>query len=62
MSPTRIVVYACAALASAPAVAGTNLAAPFALSIPTLDEIGLAALIALVGGVAGYFARKRTRR
>lgn len=62
MSPIRIAVFACAALASTAALAGTNLTAPFPLTIPTLDEIGLAALIALVGGVAGYAARKRKRR
>ncbi|MBP8139580.1 MAG: IPTL-CTERM sorting domain-containing protein [Burkholderiales bacterium] len=31
-------------------------------SIPTLDEVGLGALIALVAGVAGWAIRKRSRR
>jgi uncharacterized membrane protein (Fun14 family) len=30
--------------------------------IPTLDDIGLGALIALVGGVAGWVLRKRSSR
>jgi hypothetical protein len=43
-----------------PAWAGQNGAA-FFQSIPTLDEVGLAALIALVAGVAGWAAGRRTR-
>jgi hypothetical protein len=31
-------------------------------SIPTLDEIGLGILIALVAGVAGWAVRRRNRR
>ena len=31
-------------------------------SIPTLDEIGLGALIALVAGVAGWAVRRRSRK
>ncbi|MBK7331819.1 MAG: hypothetical protein IPI87_05310 [Betaproteobacteria bacterium] len=30
--------------------------------VPTLDEVGLGALIALVAGVAGWAIRKRSRR
>lgn len=32
------------------------------LSVPTLDEVGLAALIALVGGAAGWAIRRRNRK
>ena len=49
-----------AALA-APAWAGTN-AASFFVSVPTLDEIGLGALIALVAAAAGWAVRRRGRR
>lgn len=42
------------------ASAGVNSATFF--SIPTLDEVGLSALIALVGGVAGWAVRRRVRR
>ena len=31
-------------------------------SVPTLDEVGLGALIALVAGVAGWAVRKRSGR
>lgn len=31
-------------------------------AVPTLDEIGLGALIALVAGVAGWSVRKRAGR
>lgn len=34
----------------------------FMTSIPTLDEVGLGLLIALVAGVAGWAVRKRSRR
>lgn len=36
--------------------------AVFFQSIPTLDEVGLAALIALVAGVAGWAAGRRSRK
>jgi hypothetical protein len=49
---------------SSPAWAGgTN--GSFFLSfqaVPTLDEVGLGALIALVAGVAGWVIRRRSRR
>ncbi len=32
------------------------------VQIPTLDEVGLSALIALVAGVAGWTLRRRNRR
>jgi hypothetical protein len=41
--------------------AGQN-AAFFFQSVPTLDEIGLGALIALVAAAAGWAARRRNRR
>ena len=44
-----------------PAWAGTNNLS-FLTSVPTLDEIGLGALIALVAGVAGWALRRRGRR
>lgn len=34
----------------------------FVAPVPTLDEIGLGALIALVAGVAGWAVRRRSRR
>ncbi|MBK6804184.1 MAG: IPTL-CTERM sorting domain-containing protein [Betaproteobacteria bacterium] len=34
----------------------------FVASVPTLDEVGLGALIALVAGVAGWAVRKRSGR
>jgi len=51
---------ASAALSAGTAWAGMNQLIFFA--VPTLDEIGLGALIALVAGVAGWAVRKRTRR
>ncbi|HEY8244679.1 MAG TPA: IPTL-CTERM sorting domain-containing protein [Casimicrobiaceae bacterium] len=47
---------------AAPAWAGGTNGAIFFQSIPTLDEVGLAALIALVAGVAGWAAGRRTRK
>ncbi|HET9339163.1 MAG TPA: IPTL-CTERM sorting domain-containing protein [Casimicrobiaceae bacterium] len=49
------------ALSSAPALAQFN-AANFLQSIPTLDEFGLGALIALVAGVAGWAIRRSKRK
>jgi len=34
----------------------------FGLSVPTLDEGGLVALVALVGVVGGLIARRRSRK
>ena len=56
----RIAAAAIATLA-VPAWAGKN-GASFFTSIPTLDEVGLAALIALVAGVAGWAAGRRSRK
>ena len=55
--------YAALALAavSSPAWALLNNAFLFQ-AVPTLDEIGLGALIALVAGVAGWSVRKRSGR
>ena len=36
--------------------------ASFFTSVPTLDEVGLGVLIALVAGVAGWVVRKRSGR
>ena len=51
-----------AALATLPATAwaGKN-GADFFSAIPTLDELGLGLLIALVAGIAGWAAGKRRR-
>ncbi|MBK6804185.1 MAG: hypothetical protein IPG84_04645 [Betaproteobacteria bacterium] len=46
---------------AAPAWSAANGSA-FVQAIPTLDEVGLGALIALVAGVAGWAIRKRSRR
>lgn len=40
--------------------AGTNNAV--FLAVPTLDEVGIGVLIALVAGVAGWSVRRRGRR
>ena len=57
----RPIAAAVLATLAAPAWAGQNGAA-FFQSIPTLDEVGLAALIALVAGVAGWAAGRRSRK
>ena len=57
----RIAAVAVAAAASAPAWALLNNAFVFH-QVPTLDEIGLGVLIALVAGVAGWAVRKRSGR
>jgi len=49
------------AAVAVPAWAQTN-DAVFFQSVPTLDEVGLAALIALVAGVAGWAAGRRSRK
>ena len=47
----------------APSVfAGGFNAVSFVSSIPTLDEIGLGLLIAVIAGVAGWAVRKRSGR
>jgi len=56
----RIAAAAFATLA-VPAWAGKN-GASFFSTVPTLDEVGLAALIALVAGVAGWAAGRRPRK
>jgi hypothetical protein len=48
-------------LSSTPALAQFN-ASNFFQSVPTLDEIGLGALIALVAGVAGWTIRRSKRK
>jgi ABC-type nitrate/sulfonate/bicarbonate transport system permease component len=53
-------VAALSAVAS-PAFAGTN-GLIFLSAIPTLDEVGLGLLIAMVAGVAGWAAGRRSRR
>lgn len=50
-----------AASLAAPARAGTN-SLVFLNAIPTLDEIGLGTLIALVAAAAGWAVRRRHRR
>ena len=53
-----------AALALIPSAAHAGLfnSATFFQAIPTLDEVGLGALIALVAGVAGWTIRRRSRK
>ena len=47
---------------AAPAWSAANGSAFLQQPIPTLDEFGLSALIALVAGVAGWAIRRRGRR
>ena len=54
----RAVVVAALALVSTAAQAQTN-NLNFFQAIPTLDEVGLGALIALVAGVAGWILRRK---
>ena len=58
----RIVSFLALTSVAAPAWSAANAMAFVYPSIPTLDEIGLGALIALVAGVAGWSIRKRSRR
>jgi hypothetical protein len=44
------------------AYGGSFNAVSFLASVPTLDEVGLGLLIALVAGVAGWAVRKRSGR
>lgn len=57
----RLAVAAAVAAASSPAWAVMNNAFLF-VAVPTLDEIGLGLLIAMVAGVAGWAVRKRSGR
>ena len=57
----RPVAAAVLAAFAVPVWAGKN-GASFFQSIPTLDEVGLAALIALVASAAGWAVRRRNRR
>jgi len=50
------------ALAAPCAYGGSFNAVSFLASIPTLDEVGLGLLIALVAGVAGWAVRNRSGR
>lgn len=49
------------AVVASPAASAANNAF-FFVQVPTLDEVGLATLIALVAGVAGWAARKHSKR
>ena len=49
-------------LAPVPALAGGTNSANFFVGVPTLDEVGLGVLIALVAGIAGWAVRRRSRR
>ncbi|CAG0990922.1 hypothetical protein BURK1_02259 [Burkholderiales bacterium] len=57
----RLAAFAVAAAASTPAWALMNNAFLF-VAVPTLDEVGLGLLIALVAGVAGWAVRRRSGR
>ena len=57
----RSVTPAILAVVASPAFAGTN-GMTFFTAVPTLDEFGLGALIALIAGVAGWAVRRRSRR
>ena len=50
------------ALATTPAWAGLVRTVGSILGVPTLDEGGLVALVALVGVVGGLIARRRSRK
>lgn len=54
----RSMVLAISIVLSNAALAGTNNAVFF--TVPTLDEVGIGALVALVGGVAGWAIRRRS--
>ena len=56
----RLALALAAAAAATPALAQFN--GLIAIAVPTLDELGLGALIALVAGVAGWAVRRRNRR
>ncbi|MEO8849262.1 MAG: hypothetical protein ABI440_11635 [Casimicrobiaceae bacterium] len=58
MRISALLVFCACAL---PAQAGAN-SAVFFTAVPTLDEVGLSALIAIVAGVAGWSVRRRLRK
>lgn len=58
---TRFILAVAACLLALPALAQFN-ELNFLQSVPTLDEIGLGALIALVGGFAGWAIRRSKRK
>ena len=53
----RFALAAVLALVAAPALAQFN--SRTFVGVPTLDEFGLAALVALVAGIGGWLARRR---
>jgi exosortase sorting signal-containing protein len=58
---TRILTTIILLAVALPAWAGAN-GLVFLQSVPTLDEVGLGALIALMAGVAGWSVRRRLRK
>ena len=56
---TRLAIVVLAGLSS-PALAANNLI--LLSAIPTLDEVGLGVLIAVVAGAAGWAVRRRSHR
>ena len=58
----RVVAFALALSIAGVASAGQTNSAFFFIEVPTLDEVGLAALIATVAGVAGWVVRRRGLR
>jgi hypothetical protein len=57
---TRLSIAVLASLSSTASAAANNLI--LLSAIPTLDEVGLGVLIALVGGAAGWAVRRRHHR
>jgi hypothetical protein len=57
----RAAAFAALALAAGTAHGGAN-SLTFLNAIPTLDEVGLGLLIALVAGAAGWAVRRRSAR
>lgn len=58
---TRITAMLVLSAVALPAWAGAN-GLVFLTEIPTLDEVGLGALIALMGAVAGWSVRRHLRK
>lgn len=58
----RIASFIALVSVTSPAWSAANALAFVYPAVPTLDEFGLGALIALVAGVAGWAVRKRSRR
>ncbi len=56
----RIAMFAGLLTISTAALAGVNNAV--FLQVPTLDEVGLGVLIAIMGGAAGWAIRRRNRK